>query len=121
MEREDAFLETMRTVLRDAMGKLDAEAAKIKSGTHQFSDLNIYSWPQQWPDATCGFPGAGGQAVTTAQTILVESYLTGAWVVYIRGKFAYLVIHPNERFFHYFSIKQMPGVTTSASRNMEKK
>lgn len=99
------FTHMMGGVLLDAVTRLD----DFNNYPVDFGDLIIYSWQQSWSDATCGFPGIGGQAITTAQTVLVMLGLSGPACVYHAGRFAYLVKHPGERFWLGVQSYNLPG------------
>lgn len=52
-------------------------------------EVEIYSFPQTWGSTALGFPGVGGQMMTTAQTVVVTFEAT-AWV-YFGGELAYRI------------------------------
>lgn len=85
-----------------------------------FSELDVYSWPQQWSDTTCGFPGIGGQAITSAQTVVLMFGIGGPACVYHAGRFAYLVKHPGEHFWMGVTNHRLPGASdTERIRRLE--
>jgi hypothetical protein len=51
--------------------------------------LSLRSWPQTWSDTSLGFGGIAGQAISTAQTILLEDEEKGIAHVYHGGRYAY--------------------------------
>jgi len=60
-------------------------------------ELNTYSWQQTWSDSCCGFPGAGGQTITNATTVIFELLPEDPndfriFYVYHAGRFAYELI-----------------------------
>lgn len=67
-----------------------------------------YAWPQNWGDTTCGFGGIGLQAVTSAQTIVVEMTPLNEMFVYHAGRFAYNV-PASDRFWDRVRRMRLPG------------
>lgn len=59
------------------------------------NELQIYSFPQTWSSTALGFSGIGGQAFTTALTVVVI-YRRDAFV-YFGGRFAYKVKITNQK------------------------
>lgn len=59
--------------------------------------MDWYAFPQMWGSTALGFGGIGGQAMTTAQTVVIG--YGNRYEVYFGGRFAYEVINPNEKFF----------------------
>lgn len=51
----------------------------------------VVMFPQAWGSTALGFGGIGGQAVTSAYTVIVECRHTGCKAVYFSGQLAYLV------------------------------
>lgn len=54
-------------------------------------DCEVAMFPQTWGSTALGFDGVGGQAITSAYTVVVECVRTGFRAVYFGGRFAYLV------------------------------
>lgn len=54
-------------------------------------DCEVVMFPQTWGSTALGFGGVGGQAITSAYTVVVECARVGAKAVYFGGRFAYLV------------------------------
>lgn len=52
--------------------------------------LQVSSWHQIWPNTSCGRGGISGQAITYAQTVIIQhiGYEYGLYV-YHQGKFCY--------------------------------
>lgn len=61
-------------------------------------EIEVVMFPQTWGSTALGFGGMGGSAVTQAYTVTVFGP-KGEVAVYFGGRFAYLIEHPNERFF----------------------
>lgn len=53
----------------------------------QTSDIAVYSFPQTWPNSTCGHGGLALQAFTVADTVVV--CLAHEAAVFINGRFSY--------------------------------
>lgn len=53
------------------------------------NEIEVYSFPQSWGSTALGFGGIGGQASTTATTVVVTC--GGQACVYFGGQFAYKV------------------------------
>lgn len=75
--------------------------------------LQVYSWHQTWSSTSCGFGGVAGQAITTAQTVVIMYEGNGAYV-YHHGRFAYK-LHLDDRrtkdFANKFLVDQtFPGL-----------
>lgn len=55
-------------------------------------DFSVYVFEQTWGSTALGFDGMGGQAMTTANTIvLIPNYCNQDCFVYFAGRFAYSV------------------------------
>lgn len=59
-------------------------------------DCEVVMFPQTWPSTALGFGGIGGQAFTSAYTMIVSCDLAEAAAVYFGGRFAYLVEHARQ-------------------------
>ena len=75
---------------------------------------NVEMFQQTWPSTALGFPGCGGDAMTTAFTTVVHVSHNGAigvssidgtevkvneyYVVFFDGRCAYTIFQPTERF-----------------------
>lgn len=60
-------------------------------------DCEVVMFPQTWSSTALGFGGIGGQAFTSAYTVVVSCRLEGAAAaVYFGGSFAYLVEHARQ-------------------------
>lgn len=59
-------------------------------------DCEVVMFPQTWSSTALGFGGMGGQAITSAYTVVVSCDLVGAAAVYFGGRFAYLVEHARQ-------------------------
>lgn len=97
-------------VVKDAMGRFEMDKGAI------VPDTAVYSFPQTWGSTALGFGGIGGQAFTTAQTVVVvyrayENPIQTA--VYFGGRFAYKVETPNNEFWNDLRSMNMGEVRES--------
>lgn len=77
--------------------KEDRRIKKVRK--HSTYDISVYAmFPQTWGSTALGFGGIGGQAMTPAYTVIVESNHTGEYCVYFGGRFAYRVKSLNQQF-----------------------
>lgn len=53
-------------------------------------------FPQTWSSTALGFGGIGGQAITSAYTVVASCSVAGGAAVYFGGRFAYLVEHARQ-------------------------
>ncbi|HEY7020202.1 MAG TPA: hypothetical protein VH349_03730 [Ktedonobacterales bacterium] len=109
----EAFVATMRRVLDDVMARpvrySTSEVAPDASAPQSTLSLNVTSFRQTWPDASCGFGGIAAQVLTDAQTVVVSAPDGALALVYVRGEFAYLVERPNQAFWDAVRDRQLPG------------
>jgi hypothetical protein len=109
----EAFVAMMRRVLNDVM----ARPVRHSTGEEPLDDstpestlsLNVTSFRQTWPDASCGFGGIAAQVLTDAQTVVVSAPDGSLALVYVRGEFAYVVERPNQAFWDAVRDRQAPG------------
>jgi len=99
---EDAFCRL--TAYAVEQGVWDAAGRRVGLG-----EVDVYSWPQNWSDGSCGFGGLAWQAFTKAQTVVCHCNLTGAVVVYHNWRFAYLLKRPSDKFWECFNKRHLPG------------
>ena len=85
-----------------------------KRAKHRPSDLIVHSmFPQTWSSTALGFGGIGGQAITPAYTVIIESEHGLGYCVYFGGRFAYRIEHPNNDFFNAVVKQHMAQVAES--------
>lgn len=64
---------------------------------HTINDFDIRIFEQIWGSTALGFPGMGGQAMTTANTyVLIPINIDSPCFVYFAGRFAYSVDYSQE-------------------------
>ena len=51
----------------------DLELYLSKIEEYNSDDIRIWSWPQTWPNGSCGFDTVGISTITTAQTVVVSN------------------------------------------------
>jgi hypothetical protein len=94
-----AFAAMIQATLDDAVSRLGVD----------FTRLEVISFRQTWPDASCGFGGVAAQVLTDAQTVIVNAPDGSLALVYVRGEFAYVVERPNQAFWDAVRDRQLPG------------
>ena len=62
-------------------------------------EIEMYMFPQIWGSTSLGFGGIGGQAITTAYTVVVNDYHDGWCSVFFGDQLAYVVKNPNQIFY----------------------
>jgi hypothetical protein len=71
-----------------------------KHAKHRSSDLIVHAmFPQSWSSTALGFGGLGGQAITPAYTVIIESGHGMGYCVYFGGRFAYRIERATDHFF----------------------
>lgn len=86
----------------------------VKSALHSEHNIGLYSmFPQTWSSTALGFGGLGGNAITTAYTVVLESEHGAGFCVYFGGRFAYRIERPSEKFFEDIVSRQMCEVKTA--------
>lgn len=78
------------------------------------SEIEIYSFPQTWSSTALGFGGVGGQAFTTALTVVVICEREAC--VYFGGSFAYKVKKLNTTLFDDIRAFDMAEVSGAQKR-----
>jgi hypothetical protein len=103
----------MRRVLDDAMARpvrhSTSEEPPDAPAPDSALSLDVTSFRQTWPDASCGFGGIAAQVLTDAQTVVVSAPDRSVAVVYVRGEFAYVAERPNQAFWDAVRERQLPG------------
>jgi hypothetical protein len=113
LQSVEAFVAMMRRVLDDVMARpvryATSEELLDDSTPESTLSLNVTSFRQTWPDASCGFGGIAAQVLTDAQTVVVSAPDGSLAAVYVRGEFAYVVERPNQAFWDAVRDGQLPG------------
>jgi hypothetical protein len=77
----------------------DRDARITKKTRHTEYNLTVAAmFPQIWGSTSLGFGGIGGQAITSAYTIVIQSDIDHSYCVYFGGQFAYRIERSNEKF-----------------------
>ena len=93
-----------------------------KSGKHTEYNISLHSmFPQTWGSTALGFGGIGGQAITPAYTIILESEQGAGFCVYFGGRFAYRIERPNKVFMEDIVRRSMSEVSGAKQRYEEAK
>ncbi|MFS8637896.1 MAG: hypothetical protein FWJ74_07405 [Gemmatimonadota bacterium] len=108
-ERVRLFSERMNRVLYDAFQRIDADRERADLPRPLPEEVNLYSWPQTWPDNTFGFGGTGTPGQATTQTHVVKDERTGAVYVYHDGRFVRHIARPGQAFWNAVSAHNLPG------------
>ena len=77
-------------------------------------EIEVYSFPQQWSSTALGFGGIGGQAFTTALTVVVMKDREAC--VYFGGAFAYKIKKYGQTFFKDMKDHNMQEVAGAHKR-----
>ena len=97
----------------------DKDARITRKRKHSEYDLTVVAmFPQVWGSTALGFGGVGGQAITAAYTIVIESGHGYGYCVYFSGRFAYRIEKPNSAFHGEMLEKRMNEVN-GAKRKYE--
>lgn len=88
-----------------------------KTRLHNPHDITVFAmFTQTWGSTALGFGGIGGQAITTAYTIVLESEYGKGFCVYFGGRFAYRIQRPTPEFFDDVVHRRMVAVKEAHSR-----
>jgi hypothetical protein len=98
------FAGKIKEVSQDALKRLDEP---------HMSNVNLISFPQTWPNTSCGHGGMAGQSVCVAQTVMVDNLKNVC--VYFGWKFAYKLPCRAEGLWKYVSDRGLPCVKQAKS------
>lgn len=70
--------------------------------------IKFITWPQVWPNESCGFETLGEKKTTIAQAVVCIGK-TGDVAVYHGGKFVFYIENPKEDFWLRLRSFNMPG------------
>lgn len=90
---------------------------EIHTRRPEVRELSTTMFPQQWSSTCLGFDGIGGQAFTTAYTIVVVGPERDA-CVYFAGRLAYHVKNPSDLF--YADLREMRMASVRQCQKYEK-
>lgn len=98
----------------------DPQARVTKRRRPTDYDIGVVAmFPQTWGSTALGFGGVGGQAITTAYTIVLENGLDGQHAVYFGGRFAYKVKRPNALFWEHVGDLRLAAVGADVKKYEE--
>ena len=119
-ERVRRYLEKMERVLYDAYLKIDQDRETRGLSHPTPEEVDIISWPQEWPDARCGFERPLKDVFRSEQTDLVLDNRVGTVYVYHAGHFARRIEKPTQAFWDAANARRLPGaVDTDAWSALE--
>jgi hypothetical protein len=86
-----ALLRDLSDIEEQLYGRIDGKRVPTSTRTRRphAGEIEVYSFPQQWSSTALGFGGIGGQAFTTASTVVVACLDQAC--VYFGGAFAYRI------------------------------
>lgn len=108
-ERVRRFTEQLDSTLYDAYARITEERDARGLPQPTADEVNLYSWPQTWPDARHGFPNEGFDKRLTVQTHVVKDEELDVVWVYHGGRFAARVEHPGKLFWGRVVTGALPG------------
>lgn len=113
-ERVRRYTDKMARVLYDAYLKIDADRAARHLPHPAPEEVDIISWPQNWPDNCCGFEEPLRDVYASEQTDVVIDNRNDTVYVYHAGFFARKVEHPSETFWTAVRNRALPGKVDEA-------
>ena len=81
----------------------------------RIDNVDVVMFSQTWGSTALGFGGVGGQAITTAYTVVVYGPMGDA-CVYFGGRLAYRIEHLNDTFRNDMQDRHMHKVAGAAAR-----
>lgn len=75
-----------------------------------YPDVEMRMFPQTWGSTALGFGGVGGQAMTSAYTIVVIDDISGYCSVFFGERLAYSIKNPAQTFFDDVAKERMESV-----------
>lgn len=108
-ERVRRFIARIENVLFDAYRRMDADREAVGGDPPLPEEVNIFSWPQTWPDWSCGFGGDARQEPCTDQTNVVVDEVTGAVYVYHASRYVTTVVEPTDAFWVRVKAHDLPA------------
>lgn len=77
---------------------------------YRYPELELKMFSQIWGSTALGFNGIGGQAMTSAYTVVVMDYHEGIYSVFFGERLAYTIFNPNDEFFNDLKKEKMAPV-----------
>ncbi len=114
-ERVRRYTDKMERVLYDAYLKIDQDRESKGLPHPTPEEVDLISWPQEWPDARCGFDRPLKDVYRSEQTDLVLDSRVGSALVYHAGYFARKVDRPGDAFWDAVRARRLPGASDEAA------
>jgi hypothetical protein len=108
-ERVRRFSQRIETVLYDAYRRMDAEREEAGLEPPRPEEVNVFSWPQQWPDWSCGFGGDARDEPCVDQTHVVTDDARSVAYVYHAARFVRRIEKPGQAFWVGVRKHDLPG------------
>ena len=108
-ERVRRFSTRIESVLFDAYRRSDEERERRDMLPPHPGQVQLYSWPQEWPDWSCGFGGEARQEPCVDQTHVVTDHAIQRVYVYHAGRFARELDNPGTAFWVAVRQHKLPG------------
>lgn len=108
-DRVRRFSQRIETVLFDAYRRMDADREERGMDPPRPGAVQLFSWPQEWPDWSCGFGGDAHQEPCIDQTHIVTDDEAQTVYVYHAAKFARRLDRPGKAFWVAVRKHKLPG------------
>lgn len=103
------FGEHLNRVLYDAYVRID-EHRRSRGLDHPYpEEVNLFSWPQEWPNSAAGFDEAGTPGPVVRQTCVVKDERTNIVYVYHDWRFVRSIENPTSAFWQAVRDHALPG------------
>lgn len=110
-ERVRRFSHRIETVLYDAYRRMDAEREQAGLNPPRPEAVNVFSWPQEWPDWSCGFGGDAREEPCVDQTHVVTDDERQVAYVYHAARFVRRLDRPGKEFWVRVRKHDLPAAT----------
>ena len=87
-------------------------AGEMENWAADLENWSLISFPQTWSSTALGFGGIGGQAITSAQTVVFTDHHYA--FVYFGGGFAYFLERPNDLFWKDLTSQRLEEVSKAS-------
>lgn len=85
-------------------------SVRTKNPDYKYPELDLKMFSQCWGSTALGFGGIGGQAMTSAYTVVVNDYNENISSVFFGDRLAYTIFNPNDNFFNDMAKEKMEPV-----------
>ncbi len=86
---------------------------KLSEQEKHCPEIDMVMFPQTWGSTALGFRGIGGQAMTSAYTVVVRDNTSGWVAVFFGESLAYALNNPNQKFYEDIQKGKMEAVIKS--------